>query len=416
MWESLGFAQSVLRGSSSSLNTFPGLPAGAGRHTFGGKKRRVEQRRSACFVVEFMELHFRDRRVLVTGHTGFKGAWLSLWLERLGARLSGIALDPRTERDVFVLSGIGQRMRDHRADIRDLDAVLRLFALEQPEVVFHLAAQPLVLPGYEDPVGTFATNTQGTVHILEAIRQTPSVRAAVLITTDKCYENREWVYGYRELDPMGGHDPYSASKGAAELVIAAYRRSFFHRPGSPAIASARAGNVIGGGDWAEYRLVPDIVRALESGQPLDIRSPNAVRPWQHVLEPLGGYLLLAQRLLDAPERYAEAWNFGPLPHSIQSVRTVCDAFFEHLRQQNTQLQAHPGWRDISSPNQPHEAGLLMLDISKAIHRLRWQPALTFGEMVALTADWYARYSAESVQALCQEQIELYERLWAERCK
>lgn len=362
-----------------------------------------------------MEFHFRDRRVLITGHTGFKGAWLSLWLERLGARLSGIALDPRTERDVFVLSGIGQRMHDYRADIRDLDAVRRIFTLEQPEVVFHLAAQPLVLPGYEDPVGTFATNTQGTVHILEAIRQTPSVRVAVLITTDKCYENREWVYGYRELDPMGGHDPYSASKGAAELAIAAYRRSFFHRPGSPAIASARAGNVIGGGDWAEYRLVPDIVRALESGQPLDIRSPNAVRPWQHVLEPLGGYLLLAQRLLDAPERYAEAWNFGPLPHSIQPVRAVCDAFFRHFRQQNAQLQGHPGWRDISSPNQPHEAGLLMLDISKAIHRLHWQPALTFGEMVALTADWYARYRTEPVLALCQEQIQAYERLWAERC-
>jgi len=363
-----------------------------------------------------MDFSFHGKRVLVTGHTGFKGAWLSLWLDRLGAQLSGIALDPRTERDVFVLSGLGERLRDHRADIRDLDAVLRIFAEEQPEVVFHLAAQPLVLASYEDPVGTFATNTQGTVHILEAIRHTPSVRAAVLITTDKCYENREWVYGYRESDPMGGHDPYSASKGAAELVIAAYRRSFFHRPGSAAIASARAGNVIGGGDWADYRLVPDIARAIESGQVLSIRNPQAVRPWQHVLEPLGGYLLLAQRLLEAPESFADAWNFGPLPHSIQPVRAVCDAFFEYFRQHLPSANEHPGWRDTSSPEQLHEAGLLMLDISKALHRLGWQPVLSFREMVALTADWYARYRTESVYALCQEQLQTYERLWQARAQ
>ncbi len=359
---------------------------------------------------QLMDATFRGKRVLITGHTGFKGAWLSLWLEQCGALLSGIALDPRTERDVFVLSGIGQRMNDHRADIRDLDAVLHIFRQEKPEIVFHLAAQPLVLPSYEDPVGTFATNTQGTAHILEAIRHTPSVRAAVLITTDKCYENREWVYGYRETDPMGGHDPYSASKGAAELVIAAYRRSFFSKPGSPAIASARAGNVIGGGDWAEYRLVPDIVRAVESGQWLDIRSPRAVRPWQHVLEPLGGYLLLAQRLLEAPERYAEAWNFGPLPHSIRPVRVVCDAFFQYFRQHLLSAEKHPGWRDVSTPDQPHEAGLLMLDISKAIHRLHWQPVLSFEETVALTAHWYARYRTEPVLALCQEQIQTYRQL------
>lgn len=361
-----------------------------------------------------MNLNFRDRRVLITGHTGFKGAWLSLWLERLGAHLSGLALEPRTERDVFVLSNIGQRMRDYRADIRDLGAVLSIFAQEQPEIVFHLAAQPLVLPSYEDPVGTFATNTQGTVHILEAIRRTPSVRAAVLVTTDKCYENREWVYGYREVDPMGGYDPYSASKGAAELVIAAYRRSYFCQPDSPAVASARAGNVIGGGDWAEHRLVPDVVRAIESSQPLNIRSPQAVRPWQHVLEPLGGYLLLAQQLLEAPEHYAEAWNFGPLPHSLQPVRAVCEALFEQFRQRCPDAQHHSGWRDVSSPDQPHEAALLMLDVSKAIHRLHWQPVLTFDETIALTADWYARYRTEPVWALCHEQIQWYEQKWRER--
>ncbi len=361
-----------------------------------------------------MNLSFRDRRVLITGHTGFKGAWLSLWLEHLGARLSGIALAPRTDEDVFVLSGVGQRMRDHRADIRDLDAVKHIFAEEQPEVVFHLAAQPLVLTSYEEPVATFATNTLGTAHVLEAIRCTPSVRAAVLITTDKCYENREWVYGYRETDPMGGHDPYSASKGAAELVIAAYRQSFFARPGSAAIASARAGNVIGGGDWSPYRLVPDIARALQSGQPLDIRNPNAVRPWQHVLEPLGGYLLLAQRLLEEPERLAEAWNFGPLPHSVRPVRAVCDAFFQYFRQHTPLGERHPGWRNTASPDQPHEAGLLMLDISKAIHRLSWQPVLTFSEMVALTAEWYAHYRSRSVLEMCREQIQTYEHLWARR--
>ncbi|MCS6930286.1 MAG: CDP-glucose 4,6-dehydratase [Saprospiraceae bacterium] len=362
-----------------------------------------------------MKLNFQNRRVLVTGHTGFKGAWLSLWLERLGANLAGLALEPRTERDVFALSGIGQRMRDYRADIRNLTAVLHIFAQEQPEVVFHLAAQPLVLPSYEDPVETFATNTQGTIHILEAIRRTPSVRAAVLITTDKCYENREWLYGYREIDPMGGHDPYSASKGAAELAIAAYRRSFFHRSGSPAVASARAGNVVGGGDWAEYRLVPDIIRAIESGLPLEVRNPNAIRPWQHVLEPLGGYLLLAQRLLEAPERYAEAWNFGPLPHSIQPVYAICNAFFDYFRQNTTQAKDHPGWREVSAPSQQHEASLLMLDISKALHRLLWRPVLTFSEMISLTADWYARYRTESVWSLCVEQIQTYEQLWTERC-
>ncbi len=353
---------------------------------------------------------FNQKRVLVTGHTGFKGAWLSLWLESLGARVSGLALDPHSERDVFVRSRIGARIRDHRGDIRDLDAVLRVFEAEQPEVVFHLAAQPLVLDSYQDPVGTFAANVQGTVHVLEGIRQTPSVRAAVLVTTDKCYENQEWVHGYRESDPMGGHDPYSASKGAAELVIASYRRSFFSEENSPGIASARAGNVIGGGDWSAHRLVPDIIRAVESGQALDIRSPRAVRPWQHVLEPLCGYLLLAQKLLEAPRQFAEGWNFGPLPHSVHPVGKVADAFFKYFKPQFPEAR----WRDVSQPGQAHEAGLLMLDISKAIHRLGWTPALNFSETVQFTADWYARYGHTSVDQLCQEQIQQYQNLWNSR--
>ncbi|MBK8921248.1 MAG: CDP-glucose 4,6-dehydratase [Saprospirales bacterium] len=359
---------------------------------------------------------FKNIKVLVTGHTGFKGAWLSIWLESMGAQVAGLALDPHTERDVFVRSGIGRRMRDHRGDIRDLGAVLRVFTTEQPEIVFHLAAQPLVLDSYRDPAGTFATNTQGTAHVLEAIRQTPSVRAAVMITTDKCYENKEWVYGYRENDPMGGHDPYSASKGAAELVIASYRRSFFSAEHSPAIASARAGNVIGGGDWSAHRLVPDIIRAIESGQPLEIRNPAAVRPWQHVIEPLGGYLLLAQKLLEAPAGYAEGWNFGPLPQSIFPVGKVVEAFFEYFRQQakNPALQQAmltAGWLDTSRPNQPHEAGLLMLDISKAIHRLHWKPVLNFQETIGFTAGWYMRQAESDVLNLCQEQIKQYQELW-----
>ena len=362
---------------------------------------------------------YKNKKVLVTGHTGFKGAWLSIWLEELGARVSGLALDPRTDKDAFVLSGIGNRMQDHRGDIRDLKTVLQVFATEEPEIVFHLAAQPLVLDAYKDPIGTFATNTQGTAHILEAIRQTPSVQAAVLVTTDKCYENKEWVYGYRETDPMGGHDPYSASKGAAELIISSFRRSFFSKENSPAIASARAGNVIGGGDWSDYRLVPDIIRAIEGGQTLDIRSPKAVRPWQHVIEPVGGYLLLAQKLLEAPRRFAEGWNFGPLPHSVHSVGKIADAFFEYFREHSERLTSSQPrtttttapWRDTSDPNQAHEAGLLMLDISKAMQVLHWKPVLDFQETVGFTADWYARYAKNDVLQLCQQQINQYQQLW-----
>lgn len=353
---------------------------------------------------------FKHKKVLITGHTGFKGAWLSIWLHQLGAELSGIALDPQHPDGVFLRSGIGSRMRDCRADIRDLDRMKAIFQEEQPEIVFHLAAQPLVLESYRDPAATFAINTQGTVNILEAIRCTPSVRAAVLITTDKCYENQEWVHGYRESDPMGGHDPYSASKGAAEIVISSYRRSFFASGQPTAIASARAGNVIGGGDWSDNRLVPDIMRAIDNKRTLEIRYPNAVRPWQHVVEPLGGYLLLAQKLLEDPARFAGAWNFGPLPNSMHTVGTVVEAFFQYFRKSNGKETA-AGWRDVSDPHQPHEAGLLMLDISKAIHRLGWQPLLSFAETVGMTADWYARFAETDVWELCAGQIEEYEERW-----
>jgi CDP-glucose 4,6-dehydratase len=357
--------------------------------------------------MEYLELMefttFKDKKILLSGHTGFKGAWLAIWLEMLGARVTGISLDPEDDRCVFSLSGIGNYMKDYRVDIRDLDRMQQIFAAEEPEIVFHLAAQPLVLESYRSPVETFAVNTLGTAHVLEAVRQTPSVRAAVLITTDKCYENREWTHGYRESDPMGGYDPYSASKGAAEIVIASYRRSFFSKSGASAIASARSGNVVGGGDWSANRLVPDIIRAVEAGKALDVRHPNAVRPWQHVLEPLGGYLLLAARLLEAPQRYAGAWNFGPLPTQVFTVRQIADAFLQRL--------GAGSWRDVSASSQPHEAGLLMLDISKAVHELGWKPALSFDETVRMTADWYMCYRRQDVLQLCRKQIVEYSGIW-----
>lgn len=346
---------------------------------------------------------FRNKKVLLTGHTGFKGGWLAIWLEMLGARVTGVALDPQDEKGVFNHSGIGHLIKDYRADIRDLGRMLQIFNSEQPEIVFHLAAQPLVLESYRAPVETFAVNTLGVAHILEAVRQTPSVKAVVVITTDKCYENQEWVHGYRENDPMGGYDPYSASKGAAEIVVSSYRRSFFNGGQPAAIASARSGNVIGGGDWSANRLTPDIIRAAEAGKTLEIRSPEAVRPWQHVLEPLSGYLLLAARLLDKPATYAEAWNFGPLPTEVYSVRKVAEAFIQHLGKGE--------WRDVSDPAQPHEAGLLMLEVSKAIHRLGWKPVLNFQEMIKFTADWYGAYAKTDGLALCRRQIEQYTHLW-----
>ena len=349
---------------------------------------------------------FRNKKVLVTGHTGFKGAWLSIWLDLLGAELAGIALDPLHEEDIFNLSGIGARMADHRCDIRNLKQVLDIFAKEKPEVVFHLAAQPLVLEAYKNPLETFEVNTLGTANILEAIRMTPSVKAAVMVTTDKCYENQEWVFGYRESDPMGGHDPYSASKGAAEIVISSYRRSFFSAPGQAAIASARSGNVIGGGDWSANRLVPDIIRASRNGQSLEIRNPGSTRPWQHVLEPLSGYLLLASKLLEEKDKYASAWNFGPLPTQVFSVKQVVEAFLQYLGKGD--------WRDTSSPDQHHEANLLMLEISKAIHRLGWKPVLQFQEMVQLTAAWYADANAQNAQEFCRGQIIQYSQLWRSR--
>ena len=323
---------------------------------------------------------YRGRKVLLTGHTGFKGSWLALWLTEMGAEVTGMALPPETDPNHWDLLRLN--MSDHRCDLRDGSAVLHVLASTQPEIVFHLAAQPLVRRSYRDPLQTWSTNVMGTANLLEACRQTPSVRAILVVTSDKCYENREWSWGYRETDRLGGHDPYSASKAATEMVVASYRNSFFHREGAPLLASARAGNVIGGGDWSEDRLIPDLVRAITQQSLLEIRSPGATRPWQHVLESLSGYLLLGQQLLEGRRELAEGWNFGP---DAEGNRTVADVL--------ARLQAHwpqLSWQASAQP-QPHEARLLYLDSAKAKARLGWKPVWSLSDAVIATADWYRAY-------------------------
>lgn len=350
---------------------------------------------------------FKGKKVLVTGHTGFKGSWLSIWLHELGADVVGIGLDPFSERDIFVLSGIGGKMRaDIRADIRDRQKMKEIFAQYRPEIVFHLAAQPLVRLSYEIPAETYETNVMGTVNVLEAIRATDSVRVGVMITTDKCYENKEQLAGYKEDDPFGGYDPYSSSKGACEIAIQSWRRSFFNpadygKKHLVSLASVRAGNVIGGGDWAKDRIIPDCIRALEAGRPVEIRSPHAVRPWEHVLEPLSGYMMLAQKMWEHPAEYCEGWNFGPEADSVLTVWEVASAIVD--RYGNGEL------KDVSDPGALHEAKLLMLDITKAKTRLGWHPRLDARSCVDLTVDWYKKYRTENVYQLSVGQIASYLR-------
>lgn len=355
---------------------------------------------------------WQGRRVFLTGHTGFKGGWLALWLHGLGARTTGFALEPPTLPSLFRMAGVDAVLEDRRGDIRDPAAVAAAMRAAAPEIVFHLAAQPLVRLSYQEPVATFATNVMGTAHLLEAVRQTPSVRAVVIVTSDKCYENREWVWGYRENDPMGGHDPYSASKGCTELLTAAWQRSFFpvarlaeHRV---AVASVRAGNVIGGGDWAADRLVPDAMRAFLAGETVRIRNPQAVRPWQHVLEPLSGYLAVAEALC-GPEAadFAQSWNFGPGPEAEQTVGTVV-----------SRLGALWGdgavWSLDDGPH-PHEAGWLALDSAKARRLLGWTPRWSLDQALEATVAWYRASrdgigrSDETMAALTRAQIAAYAR-------
>ena len=336
------------------------------------------------------------RRVFLTGHTGFKGSWLALWLARMGAKVTGFSL-PAEDPSLFRMAGVADLVTHIEGDIRDLAAVEAAMAQADPEVVFHLAAQPLVRESYSTPVETFATNVQGTVHVLDACRRMPSLKAIVCVTSDKCYENNEWVWPYREADPMGGHDPYSASKGAAELVISAYRRSFFGS--GPLLASVRAGNVIGGGDWAKDRLIPDIVRALIAGEPPLIRSPGAVRPWQHVLEALGGYLLIAGRLLEGREWAATAWNFGPADSDVQRVDWIAD----HL----TARWGAPGW-ERGNESGPHEANILKLDCAKARSVLGWRPALSLADALTMIVDWHKPVAAgASPQEITCSQLDEY---------
>jgi CDP-glucose 4,6-dehydratase len=345
---------------------------------------------------------YRNKKVLITGHTGFKGSWLAIWLNLLGSKVIGIALDPKTDRDLFVLSGIGNIIKDYRQDIRDLSGLMEIFNIDKPEIVFHLAAQPLVLESYNFPVETYQTNIMGTVNVLEAIRLTGSVRSAIMVTSDKCYENHESGRAYTENDSMGGFDPYSSSKGAAEIVIKAYRNSFFSEDKNCGIASVRAGNVIGGGDWSKNRIIPDCIRSFEKEEEVLIRNPLATRPWQHVLDPLGGYLQLAERLYNNPERYAEAWNFGPEKSDQQTVLEIVKCLITHYK--------YGGIKFDTSPKK-HESKLLALDISKAKEKLKWSPQMDFDCSVRLTAEWYLNYKEMNVLNFTADQISQYMKLW-----
>lgn len=339
------------------------------------------------------------KRILLTGHTGFKGGWLALWLQSMGAEVFGIALPPPTTPAMFDVARVGDGLQHHVADIRDYAVIAPLFAQLQPEVVFHLAAQPLVRASYQQPIDTYATNVMGTAHVLEAARHAGSVRAIVVVTTDKCYDNREQDAGYHETDPLGGRDPYSSSKACAELVSRAYRDSFLRDAGI-ALASARAGNVIGGGDWAADRLVPDILQALERGEPVAIRNPHAIRPWQHVLEPLSGYLVLAQHLLAHGQQDAEGWNFGPYDEDARPVQWVVESLCR-------EWGADARW--VLQPGaHPHEAHFLKLDIHKARQRLHWAPRWSLQTALQRTVQWQRawRHGAD-MRAVCLQQISEY---------
>ncbi len=341
------------------------------------------------------------KRVFVTGHTGFKGSWLALWLESMGARVKGFALPPETQPNLFEAARVGEGVETQFGDIRDLEAISAAVAGFEPEILIHMAAQPLVRLSYRDPVATYSTNVMGTVHVLEACRSLGSLRAFVSVTTDKCYENREWPWGYREYEAMGGHDPYSNSKGCAELVTAAYRSSFFSSPDAPAIASARAGNVVGGGDWAEDRLIPDILRSFESGNAVRIRNPLSTRPWQHVLEPLSGYLTLAQALYEHGQRYAEGWNFGPREEDARPVQWIVEEMV-------ARWGGEARW-ERDEDFHPHEARYLKLDISKARESLRWEPRWPLATTLAGIVDWHKAWLAGAdMRAHCLGEITAYQ--------
>lgn len=345
---------------------------------------------------------FSGKRVYLTGHTGFKGAWLALWLKRLGAQVGAFSLDPPSEVSLWDIAHVEQDVIRLGGDIRDRDQVVAAMGDFDPDVVIHMAAQSLVRPSYEEPVDTLMTNVMGTAHVLDAVRYSDRVKAVINVTSDKCYDNREWVWGYRESDPMGGHDPYSASKGCAELVTASFVKSYFSES-DVAVASVRAGNVIGGGDFALDRLIPDMVRAFSAGEKVHIRSPHATRPWQHVLEPLSGYLALAQVLFVSGQSYVGAWNFGPADESARTVGEVVECF--------AKIWGDGAQHLLDDGSNPHEANWLKLDCSKANRVLGWQPRTGFSTALEMTADWYKRWTAGAdMRSATIEQIALFEAM------
>lgn len=324
---------------------------------------------------------YRGKTVFITGHTGFKGSWISTWLKELGAKVVGYSLEPPTEPSMFKICNLSEKVTSINGDVRDYSRLSNILNKYKPDIIFHLAAQPLVRVAYKYPIDTYATNVMGTVNLLEAARNVDSVQAVVVITTDKCYENKEWVYGYRETDPMGGYDPYSSSKGCAELIVSSYRKSFYNNS-CKALASARAGNVIGGGDWAKDRLIPDFIRAVSEDKPVIIRNPLATRPWQYVLEPLSGYLRLGALMLENAKKYSTSWNFGPYESSVLNVQDILKLSSKCFGK---------GSIVVDKSNQPHEANLLKLDISKANTYLHWYPVYNIKEAVGSTMDWYKEY-------------------------
>lgn len=340
---------------------------------------------------------YKDRNVLVTGHTGFKGSWLSIWLNELGANVIGYSLEPYTNNDNYVVTKLDKKITSVIGDIRDYNKLLETFKKYKPEIVFHLAAQSLVLESYKDPRGTFEVNTGGTVNILEASRRTDSVKTILNITSDKCYDNKEWVWGYRESDPVGGIDPYSCSKGCSELITNSYRKSLLK---DKTISTARAGNVIGGGDWNKHRLIPDCIRALKNNNIIEVRNPNAKRPWQFVLEPLYGYLVLASKMIEDKDRYSGSWNFGPNPYYSLSVKDLVMKIIENW--------GDGSWIDISKEESPYETTTLNLDISKAINYLNWKPIYNIGDAIIETIDWYKSPNVD--YQFDVEQIKKYDRL------
>lgn len=335
--------------------------------------------------------------VLVTGDSGFKGAWLSLWLAEMGAKVIGYSLPPPTNPSLFTLTQLSQRIVHIEGNLNDVSLLRKTISHYRPTVIFHLAAQALVLESYKEPVETFATNAMGTIHLLEAMRDVPSIKAAVIATTDKCYENRDWIWGYRESDTLGGHDPYSASKAMAELAVASYRHSFFQN--GPAVATARAGNVIGGGDFSAHRIIPDSMKALMAGAPILVRNPASVRPWLHVLDPLKGYLTLGAQLLSHGKPFAEAWNFGPLEQRGVSVQELIEKVLELWEGK---------WDDLSTPNAPAEKPLLRLNWDKAAHKLSWKPTYNWEEAIKATVAWYKAYEQQQdLYSFSVQQIENY---------